>query len=251
MNRSLVLLLAAVMMIAVAPAFAGGKATQMWRCELDDDATEEQVVEAAQKWLAAAKTMKGGKNLEAHVYFPVAVNNLPETDLLFVVTAPTFTEWGEFWDGYKDSPVAKLDKANRDFIVAPNSGVWESIKVKPPSGTVAPTSAMKATQMWKCELDDDATEEQVEEAAQKWLAAAKTMKGGKNLEAYVYWPVAVNNVAEMDLIFVVRAPTFKEWGTFWDGYKGSPCAKLDKANRDFIVAPNSALWESIKVKTTN
>jgi G:T-mismatch repair DNA endonuclease (very short patch repair protein) len=247
MNRNLVWMLVAVMMMTVAPAIAA-EATQMWRCELDDDATEDQVVEAAHKWLAAAQTMEGGKNLEAYVYFPVAVNNIPDTDLIFVVSAPTFKEWGEFWDGYKDSPIAKLDKANRDFIVAPNSGVWESIKVKSSS---APASAGKATQMWKCELDDDATEEQVVEAAHEWLAAAKTMDGGKNLEAFVYFPVAVNNVAECDLIFVVRAPTFKEWGTFWDNYKGSAVAELDKANRDFIVAPNSALWESIKVKTTN
>ena len=38
MNRKMLWMLVAVMMIAVAPAFAGGKATQMWRCELDDDA---------------------------------------------------------------------------------------------------------------------------------------------------------------------------------------------------------------------
>jgi len=77
-------MLVAVMMIAVAPAFAGGRATQMWRCELHDDATEEQVAKAAQKWLAAAKTMKGGKNLEASVYFPVAVNNTGQSDIIFV-----------------------------------------------------------------------------------------------------------------------------------------------------------------------
>ena len=63
----------------------------------------------------------------------------------------------------------------------------------------------------------------------------------------MHFPVAVNSNGEHDLIFVVKAPTFKEWGMFWDGYKGSAVAKLDKANRDFIVAPNSALWESIKV----
>jgi G:T-mismatch repair DNA endonuclease (very short patch repair protein) len=245
MNRILRWMTVAVMMIAVAPAFAGGKATQMWRCELHDDATEEQVVEAAEKWLAAAKTMNGGKNLDAYVYFPVAVNNNGESDLIFVVVAPSFKEWGEFWDGYKDSPAAKLDKANRDFIVATDSGLWESIKAKTPS---APASAGKATQMWRCELDDDATEEQVEKAAEKWLAAAKTMSGGKNLEAYVYFPVAVNDTGQSDMFFVVRAPTFKEWGEFWDGYKGSPAAKLDKANRDFLVATDSGLWESIKVK---
>jgi len=249
MNRNLPWMFVAVMVMAVAPAFAGGKATQMWKCELDDDATEEQVVEAAQEWLAAAKTMKGGKNLEAYVYFPVAVNNNGESDLIFVVVAPTFKEWGEFWDGYKGSPAAKLDKAHQDFIVAPDSGLWESIKVEAMPKTVAAASAGKATQMWRCELDDDATEDQVKEAGEKWLAAAKTMSGGKNLEAYVYFPVAVNDSGQSDMIFVVRAPTFKEWGEFWDGYKDSPAAKLDKANRDFIVATDSGLWESIKVKT--
>ena len=130
MNRILRWMTVAVMMIAVAPALAGGKATQMWRCELHDDTTEEQVKEAAQKWLAAAKTMKGGKNLEAYVFFPVAVSNMGESDIIFVISAPTFAEWGAFWDGYKNSPAAKLDIANKDAIVPTDSGLWESIKVE-------------------------------------------------------------------------------------------------------------------------
>jgi hypothetical protein len=213
--------------------------------EWHDDATEEQVVEAAEKWLAAAKTMKGGKNLEAYVYFPVAVNNNGESDLIFVVVAPSFTEWGEFWDGYKGSAAAKLDKEHQDFIVPTDSGLWESIKAKTPS---APAAAGKATQMWRCELDDDATEDQVVEAAEKWLAAAKTMNGGKDLEAFVYFPIAVNDSGQSDMFFVVRAPSFKAWGMFWDGFKDSPAAKLDKGNRDFIVPTDSGLWESIKVE---
>ena len=119
----------AVMAIAVSPAFAG-KATQMWRCELQDDATEDQVVAAAEKWLATAKTIKGGENFEAYVYFPVAVNANGESDLIFVVVAPSFSAWGEFWDGYKDSPTAKLDKEHEKFLVPTDSGLWESIKVK-------------------------------------------------------------------------------------------------------------------------
>ena len=130
MNRILRWMTVAAMMIAVAPAFAGGKATQMWRCELQDDVTEDQVADIAQKWLAAAKTMEGGKNLEAYVFFPVAVSNMGESDIIFVVTAPTFAEWGTFWDGYKDSPAANLDKANRDAVVPTDSGLWEAIKVK-------------------------------------------------------------------------------------------------------------------------
>jgi len=135
MNRTLWMLVA-VMMTAVAtacvgaPAFADGKATQMWRCELGDDTTEDQVEEAAQKWLAAARTMKGGKNLEAYVFFPVAVSNMGQSDMIFAISAPTFAEWGEFWDGYKDSPAAKLDIANKDAIVPTDSGLWEAIKVE-------------------------------------------------------------------------------------------------------------------------
>ena len=50
MNRSLLWMLVAVMMIVVTPAFAG-VAIQMWKCEMGDGATEEQVMDAARKWL--------------------------------------------------------------------------------------------------------------------------------------------------------------------------------------------------------
>jgi len=131
LNRILPRVLATVMMIAVAPAFAG-EALQVWKCELDDDATEEQVMEAAETWLAAARKVKGGENLEALALFPVAVSGTGEIDLLFMVRAPTFKEWGRFWDGYPDSPAAKLDKEHKDLIVAPDSAIWEAIKVKLP-----------------------------------------------------------------------------------------------------------------------
>jgi hypothetical protein len=129
MNRTRWMLFA-VMMAAVAPAFAGGKATQMWKCELHDDATEGQVMKGAQEWLAAARTMEGGKNLNAYVHFPVAVNATGEHDAVFVLTAPTFKEWGKFWDGYKGSSAAKVDKANDEYVACPDSGLWESMKVK-------------------------------------------------------------------------------------------------------------------------
>ena len=62
MYKILPSMLVSVMMFAVTPAYAD-IAVQMWKCETDDDATEEQVLEGAKKWLAAAKTMKGGANL--------------------------------------------------------------------------------------------------------------------------------------------------------------------------------------------
>ena len=112
----------------------------------------------------------------------------------------------------------------------------------------APAYAAEATQMWKCELDDDATEAEVKAGAAKWLKAAKTMKGGENLKAYVYFPVAVNATGEMDAMFVVVAPSFEEWGRFWDNYGGSPAAAVDKENQEMVVCPDSVVWESIEVK---
>lgn len=245
MGRFLSCILGAMMLIAITPAFAGGAATQMWRCELDDDATEEQVLASAQKWLAAARTMAGGENLEASVYFPVAVNSNGETDMLFVISAPTFKEWGRFWDGYADSPASKLDNENGEIVVPTDSALWEVIKAKSPSASAA---AGKVTQVWRCEMGDDATEEQIMKAAEKWVAAAKTMDGGKNLEASVFFPIAVNNNGDTDLLFVINLPTFEEYGAFWDGFADSPAANLDKENGEIVFPTDSALWESIKVE---
>jgi hypothetical protein len=112
----------------------------------------------------------------------------------------------------------------------------------------APGFAGEAVHMWACEMDDDATEEQVEAQAAEWLAAAKKVKGGENFKAYVYFPVAVNATVEMDLMFVVVAPSFAEWGTFWDNYGGSEAAKLEDLHHKTVICPDSVLWEGYKIK---
>ena len=123
------LVLISILMIFAAPAYSG-VATQMWKCEMEDDATEQDVKADAAKWLKAAKKLNGGERLEAYVYFPVAANNMGETDLIFTVTAPSFEEWGKFWDAYGGSEAAKIEKENEEQVVCPDSAVWESFKVK-------------------------------------------------------------------------------------------------------------------------
>jgi len=112
----------------------------------------------------------------------------------------------------------------------------------------APAYSGVAIQMWKCEMDDDASEQDVKVMAAKWLKAAKKLNGGERLEAYVYFPVAVNDTGEMDLVFAVTAPSFEEWGKFWDAYGGSEAAKIEIENYEQVVCPDSAVWESFKVK---
>ena len=101
---------------------------QMWRCEIEDGATEKDILATAANWLKAARSMKGGENLEAAVHFPVAVNATDAIDMLFTVTAPTFEEWGRFWDSYANSAASEMDKQNK-LTVCPNSVIWESFKV--------------------------------------------------------------------------------------------------------------------------
>ena len=89
---------------------------------------------------------------------------------------------------------------------------------------------------------------QIKAKAQDWLKAAKKLNGGENLEAYVYFPIAVNGVGEMDMMFIVVAPSFEDWGKFWDAYAGSPVNELDNQNAEVVVCPNSVVWESFKVE---
>ena len=129
MKKVLGLMLVLVLIIGAAPAYST-RASQVFSCEQDDDATEEQITAGAAKWLKAANGMKGGENLEAWVYFPVAVADLGESDLLFVVVAPSFEEWGVFWDSYAGSPAAKIDMENQELVICPKSALWESIPVE-------------------------------------------------------------------------------------------------------------------------
>ena len=129
MNTKRFLMLALVMMVVAAPAFSG-EAVHMWKCEMDDSVSEDQAEEHAAKWLAAAKKLPGGENLKAYVYFPVAVNMTGETDLMYIVVAPSFEEWGKFWDAYDDSDAADIEEDAQEMIVCPDSAVWESITLE-------------------------------------------------------------------------------------------------------------------------
>jgi len=129
MNKTVRLMLVLALVFVAAPAFSG-EAVQMWSCEMDDDASEAQVKARAQDWLKAAKELPGGENLQAFVLFPVAVNAMGEIDVMFVVVAPSFAEWGKFWDAYADSPANAIDELNKDDVVCPDSVLWESFKME-------------------------------------------------------------------------------------------------------------------------
>jgi len=122
-------MLVSVMLIVAAPAFSA-QAMQVWKCEMDDDATEEQVLAGAQEWLNLARKQPGGAGFTASVQFPVAVNAIGEFDVFHVLTAPSFEDWGKFWDSYSGSPAAAREDEAHEYIICPDSAVWESIPLK-------------------------------------------------------------------------------------------------------------------------
>lgn len=116
------------MVTAAAPAHSG-EAAHVFRCEQDDDATEEELMALSQQWLAAARQTKGGEGLQVQMLFPVAVNSSSEIDFLFRISAPSLEQWGVFWDNYHESPVGDVDDLMRTKMVCPESMLWEVERV--------------------------------------------------------------------------------------------------------------------------
>ena len=122
-------MLFAVVMVAAAPAYSA-QVTQVFSCEEEDEATETGLKKVAAEWLKAAKSMKGGENIEVSLFFPVAVDKTGEIDFLMVVTAPSFAEWGLFWDNYDGSPASKVDQGSASLAICPDSALWEEVEIK-------------------------------------------------------------------------------------------------------------------------
>ena len=130
MRTVLQFMLALVMVMAAAPAYSG-EVVHMFRCEQENDASEEDIMAVAQEWLTAARKSKGGEGVDVRILFPVAVNATNQMDFMFVVSAPSFQQWGIFWDNYHDSPVSEVDKGMNSKAVCPDSVLWEVERIKP------------------------------------------------------------------------------------------------------------------------
>ena len=128
MKMTLRLMLVALVVVVAAPSHAG-EAWQAFTCQILDDTTEDHVVAMGSEWLKAAKSMKGGENIEIHVAFPVAAQ-MGESDFRLLIKMPTIKEWGEFWDGYHGSPASKVDVKYQDMVDCPDRMLFEHVRIK-------------------------------------------------------------------------------------------------------------------------
>ena len=111
-----------MLMIFAAPAYS--ETIQIFNCTFEGDATEDDVSAMASKWLKAAKTLKGGDNLQIGIRYPVAAA-VTDVDFKFVVITPTFAEWGAFTDAYEASVLQEIDDELFKIANCGESSLWE------------------------------------------------------------------------------------------------------------------------------
>lgn len=124
--KKLILVMVGAVLLASGVAEASNP-LQIWRCEMNEGISESEVTTKLQEWLDAARKVEGGKNLGGWVRFPVAVSATGQTDVVVGMSAPTFAEWGTFWDNYPSSEAAQLEGR---ALTCPDSSLWEQHRMK-------------------------------------------------------------------------------------------------------------------------
>ena len=112
----------------------------------------------------------------------------------------------------------------------------------------APVAANDFDQVWSCELKPGRSLDDARAAARTWLAAAKSMKHGGELQVFIRYPIVVSD-SENRFDFVVRAPSLAAWGAFYDTYDdGTPVAEADLEFAAVASCSGSTMWELIAVQ---
>ena len=112
----------------------------------------------------------------------------------------------------------------------------------------APAAANDFDHVWSCELKPGKTLDEARAVASTWLAAARSMRHGQQLQAFIRYPIIVSN-SENRFDFVVRAPSLAVWGAFYDTYDdGTPVADADLKFAEVASCSGSTMWELIAVK---
>ena len=102
-----------------------GSPVHMWKCQINDDMTEEALVEYSQDWQKAAAKVDGGKKMKSQIYFPVAAGaDGTGTDLIFISSWPNFGDYGKFWDSYPESDAAGMEGG---AMSCHGSSLWEAM----------------------------------------------------------------------------------------------------------------------------
>jgi len=123
------LLAISMFLFFAAPAWSGGSAVHIYHCMQEEQGSDEELEAIVAEWLAAAKKVKGGENMEMFVYFPVAVDQ-GDNDFNLMLITPTFAEMGAFIDAYAGSPLEEIDDRFDKLASCANSSMWEGVAIE-------------------------------------------------------------------------------------------------------------------------
>lgn len=121
------LMFISMLMLFASPAHSD--AIQIFNCEFEGEATEDDVSVMLKKWIKAAKSLKGGENLEVYIRYPIAAS-VDDIDFKLVLVTPTFAEWGEFTDVYELSTIVEIDDEIEKVADCNDASMWEGAEVK-------------------------------------------------------------------------------------------------------------------------
>jgi hypothetical protein len=122
--KKLIAATVAVLSLTAMQAMAGSP-VHIWKCQMNDEMGEEELLEYSKEWQKAASKVKGGKEMKSQIYFPVAAAaDGTGTDLLYISSWPDFTAYGKFWDAYPESDAAAMEG---EAMTCHGSALWEAM----------------------------------------------------------------------------------------------------------------------------
>ena len=137
--------------MAAAPAYLA-EAWQAFDCELVEGKTDVDVMAAAKRWLQAARTMKGGEDLQVSIHFPVAAASW-DTDFKILVKAPSFAAWGITSLTLPSCGISRRRVCNKCARAGRGGRTWRRWR----RGTIEVSSSLPAIlavgsccQVWRC-----------------------------------------------------------------------------------------------------
>ena len=131
MNKTIRSFIAAVLMLGLSPYAIADSVIEVFPCEIRIDAPEEFDIDVlAADWLAAARKLESGAELNLYLTWPMVAT---ENDNVFhwVLQAPDIQAWAAFMAEYGESEeLAALDEAFYEQISCSGNSIWYSDEVE-------------------------------------------------------------------------------------------------------------------------
>jgi hypothetical protein len=130
MKKKILAGLAASVVLLFGTSAVADSVLHIWECDLNEGMTNADAVTASAAWLAAAKKVPSGEELEVYVDFPIAAA-AGDGRFNFVMAVADEATWGA-WYGAEaaDSGMADANAAWSEVASCSSSSMWYSVEIE-------------------------------------------------------------------------------------------------------------------------